>query len=330
MTVPEAGRAHSRARWTGALRLAVSGGLLVLLVSKIEFGDLIPERRSLPGTLAFLVIGIGLMALSVVVASWRWQRVLAVFGAAVPVRRLISHYFAGQFVGNVLPSTIGGDVLRITRVSKDVGARDTAFASVLVERLTGFVSLPLIMLVGFLAQPSLATTTNGWIALLAGVGTVVVFGLVLVVAGHPHLAGRFTVHENWTHYIGMVHIGVNRLRRHPRDAVGVIATACLYQCIVVGGVYCAIHTVGLTIPNAAVLAFIPAVAIAQVMPISVGGFGLREGLLVLLLHPLGVDTGPAVAVGLLWYTMVLIASLAGAPAFAIGHRARPVPTGSEA
>jgi hypothetical protein len=95
-------------------------------------------------------------------------------------------------------------------------------------------------------------------------------------------------------------------------------------------VYCAVHTIGLTIPNAAVLAFVPAVAIAQVLPISVGGFGLREGLLVLLLKPLGVSTGQAVAVGLLWYAMVLIASLAGAPAFAVGHRAHPVPAGGEA
>ncbi len=322
MTEPEAGPARSRTRWTGALRFAVSVGLLVLLITKIDFADLVPEHRSLPGTLTFLILGIGLMALSIVVAAWRWQQVLAVFDCSVPVRRLTSHYFAGQFVGNVLPSTIGGDVLRVTRVSKDVGARDTAFAAVLMERLTGFVSLPLVMIIGLIVQPSLATTTNGWIAIVAGVGTIVMFGLVLVVAGHPNLAGRFTEHQNWTRYIGMVHIGVTRLRRHPRQAVGVLGTACLYQFIVVGGVYCAVHTIGLTIPNAAVLAFVPAVAIAQVLPLSVGGFGLREGLLVLLLHPLGVETGQAVAVGLLWYAMVLIASLAGAPAFAIGHRAR--------
>jgi hypothetical protein len=100
----------------------------------------------------------------------------------------------------------------------------------------------------------------------------------------------------------------------------VLVAAIVYQLVVVAAVYCAVHTIGLTIPNAAVLAFVPAVAMAQVLPISVGGFGLREGLLALLLHPLGAETGQAVAVGLLWYGMMLIVSLAGAPAFAIGDR----------
>ena len=56
------------------------------------------------------------------------------------------------------------------------------------------------------------------------------------------------------------------------------------------------------------------------LPISLSGLGIREGLLVLLLHPLGVPTGKAIGVGLLWYGMTLIVSLLGAPAFAVGHR----------
>ena len=59
---------------------------------------------------------------------------------------------------------------------------------------------------------------------------------------------------------------------------------------------------------------------AQVLPISLSGLGIREGLLVLLLHPLGVPTGKAIGVGLLWYGMTLVVSLLGAPLFAVGHR----------
>jgi hypothetical protein len=69
------------------------------------------------------------------------------------------------------------------------------------------------------------------------------------------------------------------------------------------------------------LAFLPAVAAAQALPISLSGLGIREGLLVLLLHPLGVPTGQAIGIGLLWYGMTLVISLLGAPAFAVGQRA---------
>ena len=89
MTAAESGPARSRARWIGALRVLVSVGLLVLLVSKIDFEDLVPGNRSLPGTLTFLIVGIGLMALSIVVAAWRWQQVLAVFDAHVSPRNEI-------------------------------------------------------------------------------------------------------------------------------------------------------------------------------------------------------------------------------------------------
>ena len=110
--------------WWPALRITVSVGLLALLVSKIDFDDLVPSGRALAGTVAFLVAGIGLMALTIVIGAWRWQLVLEAFDTHVPIRRLIGHNFAGQFVGNILPSTIGGDVLRVARSTKDVGARD--------------------------------------------------------------------------------------------------------------------------------------------------------------------------------------------------------------
>ena len=77
---------------------------------------------------------------------------------------------------------------------------------------------------------------------------------------------------------------------------------------------------GASVPNGAILAFISAVAMMQVLPISLGGLGVLEAMLAFFLHPLGVPTGQAVAIGLLWYAMTLIVSLAGAPAFALGHR----------
>lgn len=314
--------AQSRRRSLGLwLRFIVSAVLLAVLVTKIHPADLLPERHHL-STVAWLAVGLVITALGIVLSAWRWQRVLEVFDSRVPLRTLTKHYFAGQFVGNVLPSTIGGDVVRVSRGATTTGSGSVAFASVVLERLTGFIALPLLVFVGFLLRPSLLNGDHAWIALAIAFGTLFLLVVILFLAGHPKLAGRFADRENWMRFVGAVHVGVDRLRRQPRDAFGVLAAAVVYQVSVVAAVYCAVQALGISIPNAAVVAFVAAVAMAQTVPISLGGLGVREGMLVLLLHPLGVSTSSAVALGLFWYAMLLVVSLLGAPAFALGQRAK--------
>jgi uncharacterized membrane protein YbhN (UPF0104 family) len=333
MAAPEtagARGARRRFRLSGpaklGLRIVVSVALLVLLVTKIPADEVQPKDTH-TGTLLFLAFGLLFTFAGFVLSAWRWQRVFAVFDRHVSLRTLLNHYLAGQFVGNVLPSTIGGDVLRVSRAAKTTGTGDVAFASVVIERLSGFVALPLLSLLGFALEPSLLELDRSWIALMIAGATVAALVIIVGLAGSPRLAGRFADHQNWTGFIGAVHIGIDRIHREPRRAFGVLVAAVTYQLAVLISVYCAIHALGVSVPNGAVLAFLPAVAAAQTLPISLSGLGVREGLLVILLHPLGVPTGKAVGIGLLWYGMTLIVSLLGAPAFAVGHRHDHHPTG---
>jgi uncharacterized protein (TIRG00374 family) len=301
------------------VRIIISAALLALLITKIPADDIQPKNTHF-GTLAFLAAGLAFTLGGFILSAWRWQRVFAVFDTHVPLRTLLAHYLAGQFVGNVLPSTIGGDVLRVSRASKTTGTGDIAFASVVIERLSGFVALPLLSFVGFALQPSLLDLEHSWIALAIAGATVAGLVIILVIAGSPRMAGRFASHQNWMRFIGAVHVGIDRIRREPRRATSVLVAAIAYQASVLIAVWCAIHALGVSLPNGAVLAYLPAVASAQVLPISLSGLGIREGLLVLLLRPLDVPTGKAIGIGLLWYGMTLIVSLLGAPAFAVGHR----------
>lgn len=322
MAVAEQAPARRRPYARLGFRLLVSAALFAVLLTKIHFDDFVPPEPT-GGTWAFLGAGILLMAFSFVLASWRWQRVLAVFGYHVRLRTLTKHYLAGQFVGNLLPSTVGGDVLRISRSSADTGNTTDAFAAVVLERLTGFVVLPVLVFAGFAINPSLFDVKRSSLALLIAGGTLVFLGVILFLAGHPKAAGRFAEHDNWMRAIGAVHVGVDRLRRDPRDAAAALLAALAYQLVVVASVYCAFHVVDVRVTNGSVLAYVPAVAMAQVLPVTIGGLGVREGMLAFLFNPLGVPTGRAVAIGLLWYGMTLLVSVAGAPAFAFGHKNKP-------
>lgn len=302
------------------LRIVASAIMLAFLVPRVDITSLLPDDDHVT-TIRWLVLGLAVTLFGFILSAWRWQRVLLVLEERVGLPRLVSHYLAGQFVGNFLPSTIGGDVLRIARLTPSVRSTGTSFASVVLERMTGWVVLPLLTLLGLLLHPSLlGLGVAPRIAAGLAVASLAILALLLVAAGSRHLGGRFAHHEGWREFIGAVHLGVDTLRRRPRGAAGVIAAALIYQLSMVLSVFVATRAVGLDISVYAVLAFAPAVLIAQVLPFSLNGIGLREGAFVLFLGPLGVTTTQAVAVGLLVYGMTLAMSLLGAPAFAMGHR----------
>lgn len=294
--------------------------MLALIIPRVDIASMLPEGHHV-ATVRWLTLGIAVTFLGFVLSAWRWQRVLHVFDESVGLPTLVSHYLAGQFVGNFLPSTIGGDVLRISRLTPFVRSSATAFASVVIERMTGWVVLPLLSITGLVLHPSLFDLGFApRLALGLALTTLALLALVLAAAGSRHLGGRFADHEGWKRFIGAVHVGVDNLRGHPRRSVSVLIAAVVYQGSMVLSVWTATRALDLDISAYAVLAFAPAVLIAQVLPFSLNGIGLREGAFVLFLGPLDVTTTQAVGVGLLVYGMTLAVSLLGAPAFAVGSR----------
>ncbi len=318
--------ARARRWWSLPLRIVLSLAMLWFLVHKIadvSFAALLPTWT--PATIAWLLTALLLTLGAVVLATARWAQVLAAMGVpAPPFRRLVSHYFAGQFVSNVLPTTIGGDILRASRLAVDTGDGADSFASLIIERLTGWLILPLLALTGFAlsaAARNAAYATT--VALLITGGTVVALAVILVAADHPRLGGRFAEREGWRRFLGAVHLGVARIRRHPGAAGRVIAAGAVYQLVLVAAAWAGAQALGinaLSFPE--LLAFFPAVLISQILPIGISGLGVREGALVFFLSPLGVPKDQAVALGLLVFVLNVIVSGLGAPSFLSGSRRR--------
>jgi uncharacterized membrane protein YbhN (UPF0104 family) len=309
------------------LRVTASIVMLAVLFRRVHLGSLLPEMSL--ARLAWLAAALAVTGVGIVLSALRWRAVLAALGHRVQVLRLLHHYLAGLFVGNFLPSTIGGDVLRVRRLSAENGHGADTFASVVLERLTGWVVLPVITLVALAMNPGLREL-GAASALAAGlaVATLALLAVLLVVVAHPRVGGRLADREGWQSFAGAVHLGLTRFRRSPSAILGVLATGFAYQLVVVFAAFLAARALGLDpVGITATLVFMPAVAIAQVLPISLGGLGVREGAFVVFLNPLGVARGQAIALGLLVYGLNLAVSLLGAPSFAAGgaHR-EPAPT----
>lgn len=303
------------------VRIGASALMLAILFTRIDLSSLLPSDRgsALIWALAGLVAMLGAMLL----ATLRWLRVTEALELPATLAPLLAHSLAGQFVANFLPSTIGGDVLRVSRLAASTGQGPASFASVVLERLTGFLVLPVITLVALLVHPSLlhlGTATR--LALALSLGTLVSLLVILGLAANPRLGRRLESRESWLRFVNAVHLGLARIRRHPRAVASVLVTAAAYQLTVVSVAWIGTRALDIDVGLSAVVAFVPVVAMAQVIPLSLNGLGLREGALVLLLAPLGVGAAQAVGLGLFMYFMNMAISLLGAPAFAVG--ARPV------
>lgn len=303
------------------LRVVATVVMLTWLSRHVHLSSLrLPVWRL--ATLLWLAAALALTLGAVVLSALRWQRVLLAVDLPRRTPTLVKHYLAGQFVGNFLPTTIGGDVLRVSRLS--AGERETprAVASVVLERLTGWLVLPVLTLVALFVNPGLrqAAPRPAQTAFTVAVGTLVLLAAIVTVAGSAGF-GRFLAgNEGWRRFTGALHLGLERVRRHPWLAFEIVTVGFAYQLAVLLSAFLAAKTLGLDLGWTAVLAFFPVVAIVQVLPLTVSGLGTREAALVFFLHPLGVAPPDAVALGLLVYAVNLGVSLLGAPAFAVGVR----------
>lgn len=273
-------------------------------------------------TLLWLSAALVVSFIGVLLSALRWQRVLAALDLAASTPTLVRHYLAGQFVGNFLPTTIGGDVLRVSRLAASNGETPRTVASVVLERLTGWLVLPLLTLFALMVNPGLRRVAPGpaatamWLA----VATLVALGVLLVLAASPWFGNRLSSADGWRRFTGAIHLGLDRVRHRPVLAFEVLTVGFAYQLAVMLAAFLSAKALGLNVGWTAILAFFPVVAIVQVLPLTVGGLGTREAALVFFLHPLGVARADAFALGLLVYLVTLGVSLLGAPAFAFGNR----------
>ena len=283
-----------------------------------QLGDVVWRHHALlwlAGALVLTLVGVGLSAL-------RWQRVLVALERPARTGVLVRHYLASLFVGNFLPSTIGGDVLRVSRLAADGGDAPRVLASVVLERLTGWLVLPMLTFVGLAANPGLRRLAPGPAGTAFGfaVATVLLLAVVLVLASTRAFDRSGLGDRGWRRFTGAVHLGLERFRRAPGLTFEVLTAGFAYQLVVVLAAFLAAKALGLAIGWTAMLAFFPVVAILQVLPLTVSGLGTREAALIFFLHPFGVPDSHAFALGLLLYFVNLAVSLLGAPAFAVGSR----------
>jgi uncharacterized membrane protein YbhN (UPF0104 family) len=236
-------------------------------------------------------------------------------------RDYLGHYFVGMFFNLVLPTSVGGDVVRAWYLGRQeglaspAGRRTAAFLSVLADRVNGFAVLIVVACLAALCCPTALPRWISWT--VAGMGAACVLGLAALPA-LPWLRKLLPGRLRLTHLLD----GAELYLRDRRGLAVVTLLSLVVQLANSVLAWLVGKGLGLPIPPLYYGVLIPLVSILTLLPISLNGMGLREYGTMLLLAPLGVGSAEAVTLSLLLFAVYTTASLAGGVVYLFGRSPR--------
>jgi glycosyltransferase 2 family protein len=303
-------RLRTLALW--ALRAAITAAVLAYISADVDHADL---RAALMAVhMRDLVPPLGLYLAGQVLSAVKWWLLGSSVGLVRPLADYARFYFIGIFLNVFGLGTIGGDVVRGLYLGD--GRRPAlALNSVIFDRLSG---LAILMALGALAlvafpQYHLPRALNE--ALIAG-------GLGLVVGWWtcPRLVRLLPAASR-----------VRRLVEHDlapfwRDR-GLLARVSLlsvaFHLSQVGVQYLLARAAGTSLSFSYCMVMHPVLSLMMALPLSIGGFGVREGGYLYFLTRIDVDDSVAVTMGLLWWLMTALSGVVGGLVFVVSGAELP-------
>jgi hypothetical protein len=266
------------------LRGAVSGSILVLLLSRTSLDDLVARAKA--GAFVPLTAALLLVLLTAVLVSLRWRTLARGFGLALPMGFAVRAVFLGMFGGQLLPSTVGTDLVRGWVVARRTGSMRGAAASVIADRLVALFAACVLLALTYPWLDPIPIPLAGFLAPAA----VVASGAVL---------------------LGFLFFNKGAMPR-PAPVLGAILVAVAIHAIHVMAAAVTAAAYGLDASLKIWLSIIPVSLIACAVPVSVNGWGVREAVIVALAAGHGISGADALVVALTLGVLNVAASLPGA------------------
>jgi len=271
------------ARTKTTIKALFSLGLILWLIKSFDWASFF--KIVLAVDIKWLLPLILLAPLAVILLSFRWYVILKTLGLPLVFGDVIKGAWSGIFFNTFLPGATGGDIYRLIFVrDKYIGEEAKIASSLMIDRITGVVSLGMLGLVGILVNKallqhiSLGITDFRLFTLLC-----VLFLLVLVGIG----IWIFLFKADSTSWLGRIKMFIIDGIIHTK--LGLFNWSLLSQVIPISivihlvnftGAYCLTFALGLEVPFLDLVLFLPILSILTALPITISGFGVREALLI--------------------------------------------------
>jgi uncharacterized protein (TIRG00374 family) len=285
-------------------KLVITGMLLFFIFQSIDIGNTAVALAEIPprNLLSALLLQIACIA----VAASRWYLIMYRLGFSSPLSFYLMSYFKGAFFNQGLPASIGGDGLRILDCSRVIGSAEDAFFGVFIDRIIGLAGL-LLLNIGALVINHTVLPSRVYYPLLI-ILTSLAIGLILLFFLRKF---SFFAVGKYLGFLGRLSERYFQVYSSLPSLTGQLSLSILTHLLSMGTFFMIGQGVGLDFSLSVYLALVPPVILLTLLPVSLAGWGVREGAMVAFFLLVGADRSRVLTFSVLYGLTALIASLPG-------------------
>ena len=294
-----------RKRQIVLLKILISTAFLFVLFILTDTEKMISAMIDI--NLLVVLFSCGLCFLQMILAGIRWYAIGTRTGSFISFFTTMRINFAAMFSNQVLPSSIGGDVVKTALATKEGLALGRAIRTVLLDRMTGLISL--IVLIAATYGVIESYFPKEWALKGSQLIVVPILGALLITLYNGAKISKFLQKFEYLKWVRTFLYEASVLFGVGWTALYTISISIIIHSIGALCVWILALNLGLNINYIVVLAFLPLISLAQLVPISIAGWGVREGTLVSLFALMGLDPSISLVVSVIWGGSIVIAAI---------------------
>jgi uncharacterized protein (TIRG00374 family) len=290
-------------------RFGLSGLLLWYLFSKIDWEKTIGILKSADPVYIFLAFLIFAVINGVILL--RWAIFVSALGLTVPFRTTTRYFFIGLFGNLFLPSSIGGDIIKILGLCRETPQKARVVASVLLDRLSGFAGIVIVAILSYAFGHQMIGDNSLMIPVIVmAVVSVLIVSFLFNEKLYSWGCRIFDRVPKVKDSFMQLHYDLMLLKDRQWKGWQAIGVSCLAQCLLALSYFCVAKALHQDIHLLSFVIFVPLICVASSLP-SIGGLGVREAGAAYLFAKVGVDSGIAVSISLINFIFMVAIGLVG-------------------
>ena len=289
------------------IKILISAALLYLALRKVNLSEL--ASRINITSLGWIGLAIAMTFLQIFVGVLRWREIGEECGAPLATRQAMRFNLIGAFFNQTLPSSIGGDAVRLWLVSRGGAGWRAATYSIFVDRAIGLIALAIVIVASLPWSLSLISDPHGRSALLLVDFAALAGGMGFLILGRlpwPWL-------KRWwgTHHLHACSVIANRVIFSRKHGPAIAVLSLLVHVLAVVIAWCVVQSIAAPVLFGQIFQLIPPVMLITMLPISIAGWGVREATMGLAFGYAGLMPNEGVNISLLYGAVTFLVGAFG-------------------